>query len=107
MITAIVIDECGQVHIRRYDTDNPRDARNRFVNEWIAGGIVWEHFELYGPNCTVDNPAFTPAFLREHGYEDEPPPLVEQGVTVYQWFCATGPHGSDEHIVVAYFVPSK
>jgi hypothetical protein len=107
MITAIVVDQCGQSQIRRYDTDNPRVARNRFVQEWIAGGIVWEHFEFFGPNCRVENPAFAPEFLQKHGFEDEIPPLVHEGVTIYTWKCVTGPHGSDEHIVLGYFVPSR
>lgn len=107
MITAILMDQRGQSHIRRYQTDNPREARNKFVDEWIARTIVWEDFEFYGPNCSVENPAFTPDFLRQNGYEDEPAPVVENGVTIYEWFCATGPHGSDEHIVTGYFVPSK
>lgn len=107
MITAIVIDQSGQSHIRRYDTSDPREARNRFVEEWMRGAVVWEYFEFFGPNCRVENPAFTPQFLRSHGFEDEPPPIVEQGVTIYTWFCATGLHGSDEHVVTGYFVPSR
>ena len=107
MITLIAINENGETHIRRYSTDSTREARDLFVHEWINGGITWLWWEYYGPHCTVDNPAFTPTFLTENGFDDEPAPLEDEGVIIYSWFCATGIHGSDEHFVTGYFVPSR
>ena len=107
MITVIAIAEGGEAHIRRYDTDDVRDARNRFVQDWIDGNVPWEWWEYHGPHCTVDTPAFTPEFLKEHGFDDEPSPEKTEGVTIYTWWCITGIHGSDEHFVTGYFIPSK
>lgn len=106
MITAIVINEICEPQIRHYATDHPRVARDGFIQDWIEGKIVWEHSEFYGPNCTIENPAFSPAFLSKYGFEDEPPPLLENGVIVYTWTCITGGHGSDEHTVTGYFIRS-
>jgi len=107
MMTIILINESGEAHIRRYPVNDAQAARDCVVRDWIAGRIQWEWVEYHGPNCTVDNPAFTPEFLRENGYENEPPPVVQEGVTIYSWFCATGPNGSDEHFVTGYFVLSQ
>lgn len=107
MFVVIAIAEAGESHIRRYETDNARDARNRFVQDWIDEKVQWEWWEYYGPNCTVDNPAFTPDFLRQEGFHNEPAPEEIEGVTIYTWWCITGNHGSDEHFVTGYFIPSK
>lgn len=106
MITVIAVNDAGESRIRRYMVDDVKTARNSFVNEWIDGEIVWDYFEFYGPNCEVENPAFSPDFLRRAGFDDEPGPVREEGVTIYEWFCAVGPHGSDEHTVTGYFIPS-
>jgi hypothetical protein len=107
MMTAILINEAAESHVRRYPVEDVRAARDCIMRDWIDGLIQWKHFEYYGKNCTVETPAFSPGFLQQHGYEDEPRPIVEDGVTIYTWFCATGPHGSDEHCVTGYFVPSR
>jgi hypothetical protein len=107
MITAIVINMSGEAQIRRYDTNNPREARDWFVQEWIDGRVIWKSWEFYGPNCTAKAPAFSPDFLQESGFGESLPELLPASmlnVTVYQWCCITGPHGSDEHIVIGYFV---
>ena len=109
MITAIVFDMGGDTKIRRYDTDDPFEAKRLFIREWIEGKITWDHFEFYGPQCTVTVPAFSPEFLEDHCLSDESNEGtylgINEGVHVWEWLCITGIHGSDEHIVKGFFVP--
>ncbi len=107
MITVIASNDFYETVIRRYDVDEYQQARNLFVLDWIGGVIGWNNFEYYGEGCEVDNPAFTPEFLKEHGFDDEPPPQFIEGVCIYQWDCVTGIHGSDEHWVIGYFTQTK
>ena len=107
MITLIIMEMMSaRQHIRRYDTDDPKVARERFVEEWITRGIEWDDPQMDGPNCTVDNPAFTVEFLRQYEDEDQPE-LIEEGVSVQYWWCKRGPRFDDEIGVVGYFVPSR
>src|SRR4051812_39807022 len=64
MITGIVIDQYGQSHIRRYATDDPREARDRFVQDWIDGGVIWEHSELHGELACVRSAVFARPRIR-------------------------------------------
>ena len=104
MFTVIAYSDAGETQIRRYAVDSFREAWELFMESWIAGEFTWEHFEYYGPNCTVENPAFTPEFLRRHDFGSDGDPIVEEGVIIYTWWCITGRHGSDEHFVTGYFV---
>jgi hypothetical protein len=96
-----------ETHIRRYSTDDPATAIRLFTLDWIEGRVQWHYFEFFGPGCTVDNPAFTPEFLREHCLDEQRyrEPTIIEGVHVWDWYCCTGIHGSDEHLVTGYFVP--
>jgi hypothetical protein len=107
MVTAIAVYSSGEAHIRRCDTDDPLEARRMFIQEWIDGKIEWHFFELFGPECTVDNPAFTPDFLREAYLDSEYVYEIQRGADIWEWYCCTGIHGSDEHIVTGYFVPHE
>ena len=101
MITAIVTDGNAQPQIRRYDTDNPRQARDWFVQEWIDGGVVWEYFEFAGPNCTEERPIFSPDYLREHGFKEDPWE-IKLNVFMYEWSCFN--NRGDRHTVRGHFV---
>jgi len=107
MVTAIVTYGSGETHIRRYNTPNPTEAKRQFIQDWIDGKVQWHWFEFHGPECTVEVPAFTPDFLREHCLNDEFSFRVEEGVHIWEWYCCTGIHGSDEHIVTGYFIPHE
>lgn len=107
MVTAIVTYGCGETHIRRYDTDDPVQAKLSFIRDWINGEVQWRWFEFHGPECTVKVPAFTPEFLQDHCLDDEFSYRFESGVHIWEWECITGIHGSDEHIVTGYFVPNE
>jgi hypothetical protein len=105
MVTAIVTYSSAETHIRRYDTDDPHAAMQLFIHDWIAGRVVWEWWEFSGPHCTTEVPAFTPDFLREHCLNDCYNERITEGVHIWDWYCCTGIHGSDEHIVTGYFIP--
>ncbi len=107
MVTAIVTYDSGETHIRRYDMDDPIEAKRNFIWDWITGEVQWQWLEFYGSEYSVDVPAFTPEFLQEHCLNDEYSYRVESGVHIWEWYCCTGIHGSDEHIVTGYFVPHE
>ncbi|MEP6944601.1 MAG: hypothetical protein ABJA02_01700 [Acidobacteriota bacterium] len=103
MTVLIVSNDYFQTHILRYDTDDSHVAKNLFLSDWSEGRIEWDSFEYYGPGCSVENPAFTPDFVRGLMPFDEPYEVIEK-VHVWTWWCITGIHGSDEHYVTGYFV---
>jgi hypothetical protein len=77
------------------------------MQEWSQCKIVWEEPEYFAPEKD-DQPAFTPEYVKNYRFEDdfrEYP--VEEGVTIYDVWCITGIHGSDEHFVQLYCVPSR
>lgn len=104
MTILIAINDCCMPQIHRYETDDPVDAKNQFLRDWIAGDVSWDFFEYYGPSCAVSNPAFTPDFLESFLTEDDEYE-IKDGVHVWTWWCITGIHGSDEHYVTAYVIP--
>jgi hypothetical protein len=107
MITAIVTCGSGETHIRRYDTDDPAQAKRSFIEDWINGKVQWQYFEFDGPECDVAVPAFTPEFLQEECLDDYYSYRIEEGVHIWEWYCCTGIHGSDEHLITGYFVPHE
>lgn len=107
MVTAIVTYGTLETHIRRYDTLDALEAKRRFIRDWINGDVEWKYFEFYGPNCSARVPAFSPEFLERACLDDKHSYRVESGVHIWEWYCCTGIHGSDEHIVSGYFVPHE
>jgi hypothetical protein len=107
MITVIANNDFYETIIKKYDVNEFPKARNLFVWDWINSVFSWNNFEYFGTGCKVENPAFTPEFLKQHGFDDEPSPIFIEGVCIYSWFCITGIHGSDEHYVTAYFIQTK
>ena len=107
MITVIAFNDFLETIIKRYDVNDIKAARDLFVMDWINGVVEWDNFEYHGKGCTVDNPAFTPAFLEEHGFDDEPQPEIIEGVYIYTRWCIIADHGSDEHYVNGHFIPTK
>lgn len=104
MTILIAINDYCPPQIHRYETDDPVEAMSQFLRDWIAGDVSWDVSAYYGPNCTVDNPAFTPEFL-ESLLDDYDTYKVKNGVYIWTWWCITGIHGSDEHYVSAYVIP--
>jgi hypothetical protein len=101
--SAIVIDMSCQEHIRRYQTDNVSQAHDWLIQEWVAGGVIWDSWELAGANCTAEVPAFSPEYLRFNCFNEGPRDVI-LNVTVFEWLCCTGRPDSDDHLVYGYFV---
>ncbi len=115
MVTVVAIDEAGETHLRRYLVETPAEAKDAFIAEWIAGGIAWQNYEYASPERGINQPwhtpgrllAFTPEFLEETANDVLHWHHEETGVTEYEWRCVLGIHGSDEHSVTGYFIPSR
>ncbi len=100
MITTLLINECSEVFIRKYDTNSEDKAITLLLTDWIAGQFKWE--------WEGSNEAFTPEWLKENGQDYLLEiPQYENGVRVIEWYCCNGPKESDDEIVYGYFVTNK
>ena len=106
MITAIITNDLMESHVRLYRTDEPAKAREVFMKDWIAGRIEWESTEFSGPNCRIQEGAFSPAFLMRLEGQTRPEPTRQQGVISYTWFCEGSPERK-AHYVSAHFVKTN
>jgi hypothetical protein len=85
LVTAVVIDEMGQHHIRLYDTNDLREAGNSFVKDWIEGKVFWENDDYYGHGCSASVPAFDPLFLMKNGMNEKDERFAK-GVLIHTWW---------------------
>ena len=98
MITVLLTNAWLDFKAFRYDTNFFDEAVEMFVDDWIAGKIVWEFEEL--------NDAFTPEWLEANGYpnEDCETAIYKQTeIVTYVWHWC-GETDGDDQIIYGYFV---
>lgn len=98
MITVLLTNAWLDFKALRYDTNFFDEAVERFVDDWVAGKIVWEFEEL--------NDAFTPEWLEANGYPTEDCETAihrETEIVTYVWHWC-GETDGDDQIIYGYFV---
>ena len=98
MITVLLTNAWLDFKAFRYDTNFFDEAVKMFVDDWIAGKVVWEFEEL--------NSTFTPELLTENGYPNndcEVAVYKQTEVVTYVWHWC-GETVGDDSVIYGYFV---
>ena len=96
----MLINQVGEVKIRRYDTDFESDACRLLVDDWKLNSMGWE----WEPS----NIAFSSELL-ESQFDlllNAQTPQYENGIRVMEWY-SVGDSESDDEIIQTYFICTR